>query len=146
MSDSRDFAVGEHIRYNRFRPRMYTPRMSIFWWVKQKPYVLFIIRELTSLFVAAYAILLILQLNALRRGPEAWESMMAWFATPFSMGFHAVILVFVVFHSITWFRLAPTAMVVRIGGRRLPGSLIIAVNFVMWVALSLAVVWFVLTA
>lgn len=118
--------------------------MSIFWWIKRKPYVLFIVRELTSLFVAAYAIILIVQLNALKQGPEAWEALMSSFSSPFSIGLHIVILCFILFHSITWFNLAPKAMVLKIGKTKIPGSVIILVNFAMWIVLSLAIAWVIL--
>lgn len=100
---------------------------------------MFIIRELTSIFVAVYAVILLLQLNALRQGPEAWEALIASFSTPFSISLHVVILVFVLFHTITWFKLAPTAMVMKIGTKKIPGSAIIAVNFLMWIVLSVGI-------
>jgi len=131
-------------RYQRYRPRWYSPRMSIFWWTRKKPYVHFIIRELTSVFVAAYAVVLILQLRSLMEGPEAYEALMAAFSTPFSIVLHGIILLAVIFHSITWFKLAPTAMVIKLGKKRIPGNLIIATNFLMWIVLSVAVAWLVI--
>lgn len=119
--------------------------MSIFWWIRKKPFVHFIVRELTSVFVAVYAVILIIQLRALSLGPEAWDAMLDWLRTPFSIVLHVILLVFVIFHSITWFNLAPTAMVLRIGKRRIPGVAIITVNYVMWIILSGAIAWFVLS-
>jgi len=127
--------------HEKYRPEPYHREMSIFWWVKRKPYVYFIVRELTSLFVAAYAVILLLQLNALRHGPEAWESLMASFSTPVSVILHVVILLFVLFHTITWFKLAPSAMVLKVGKKKIPGIAIIAVNFLMWIVLSIGIVW-----
>lgn len=132
-------------RYERYRPKPYNRKMSIFWWINRKPYVLFIVRELTSLFVAAYAIIMIVQLYALREGPEAWEGLMASFSTPVSIALHIVILAFVVFHTITWFRLAPTATVVKIGKKKIPGAVIILINFLMWIVLSAAIAWVLIT-
>jgi fumarate reductase subunit C len=118
--------------------------MSIFWWIRRSPYVYFIVRELTSIFVAAYAVILLLQLNALRHGPEAWESLIATFSAPFSIALHVIILLFVLFHTFTWFKLAPSAMVLKVGKTKIPGMAIIAVNFVMWIILSAAIVWIIL--
>lgn len=128
-------------KYERYRPEAYHKKMSIFWFLNRKPYVLFIVRELTSLFVAAYAVIPLVQLNALKQGPEAWESLIAAFSSPFSVILHVIILVFVLFHSITWFRLAPTAMVLKIGKKKVPGPAIILVNFVMWIVLSVGIAW-----
>jgi fumarate reductase subunit C len=118
--------------------------MSIFWFLKRKPYLMFIIRELTSIFVAAYAIILLLQLNALRQGPEAWEALVATFSTPLSIVLHIVIFVFVLYHTITWFKLAPSAMVVKMGKKKVPGAAIIAGNFVMWIVFSSAILLLIL--
>ncbi|MCW9708881.1 hypothetical protein [Fodinibius salsisoli] len=139
MAKTDDINTSTNPRYQRYRPERYSPRMSIFWWVHKKPFVKFIVRELTSLFVAAYAVLLIFQVRALSQGAEAWEALVAWFSTPFSIGLHVIIFLFVVFHAITWFNLAPTAMVLRIGKKRIPGGVIITINFLMWIALSLAI-------
>ncbi|MGH7180326.1 MAG: fumarate reductase subunit C, partial [Tepidisphaeraceae bacterium] len=57
---------------------------------------------------------------------------------------NVVSLGFVVFHAITWFNLSPQAMVVRMRGKRVPGSLIIASNYLAWVVMSALVVWLVL--
>lgn len=105
---------------------------------------MFIIRELTSIFVAVYAVILLLQLNALRHGPEAWEALIATFSTPSSIILHFVIFVFVLYHTITWFKLAPSAMVVKIGKKKVPGAAIIAGNFVMWLVFSAAILWLIL--
>jgi fumarate reductase subunit C len=52
-----------------------------------------------------------------------------------------VSLLFVVFHAVTWFNLAPQAMVVRIAGRRVPGAWIAASNYIAWVLSSAVVAW-----
>jgi fumarate reductase subunit C len=55
-----------------------------------------------------------------------------------------VTLAFVVFHAVTWFNLAPQAMAVRVGGRRVPGAWIAAANYLAWVAASALVGWLLL--
>ena len=45
------------------------------------------------------------------------------------LALNVVSLFFVVFHAITWFNLAPKAMVVRVGNTRVPGLLIAASNY-----------------
>ena len=51
---------------------------------------------------------------------------------------------FVVFHAITWFNLAPSAMPVRLGGKRVPGFLVAAPSYFMWIVISAFVAWMVL--
>jgi fumarate reductase subunit C len=55
-----------------------------------------------------------------------------------------VSLFFVLFHSITWFNLTPHAMPIRLGGKKVPGWMIAAPNYVAWIAISGVVGWFVL--
>jgi len=128
-------------QYSRFKPEMYNPPMSIFWWIHKKAYVKFILRELTSIFVAAYALILIFQVYAIGQGEDAWLVLIDWFSSPLSVILHIVILVFVLFHTITWFNLAPSAIVLKIGKKRIPGSVIILGNYLMWIILSAGIAW-----
>lgn len=132
-------------QYERYRPEPYQKEMSIFWWIRNRAYFLFIVRELSSIFVAAYALILLVKLRALAQGAEAWEALVVSLSSTASVLLHSVILLFVIFHSYTWFKLAPKAMVLKIGKKRVPGSAIIAVNFVMWVVLSIAIGWIILS-
>ena len=56
----------------------------------------------------------------------------------------AVSLLFVVFHAVTWFNLAPKAMVMRWQGRRVPGAWIAASNYAAWALASALVAWLLL--
>ena len=51
---------------------------------------------------------------------------------------------FVAFHAVTWFNLAPQAMVVRLRGKRVPGVWIAAANYAAWAVVSALVAWLVL--
>jgi fumarate reductase subunit C len=51
---------------------------------------------------------------------------------------------FVVFHTITWFNLAPRAMPIRVRGKRLPEFLVAAPNYAIWLVASVVIAWFVL--
>ena len=48
------------------------------------------------------------------------------------------------FHAVTWFNLAPKAMVVEVGGRRLPGALIAGANYAAWAVVSAVLAWLLL--
>jgi fumarate reductase subunit C len=51
---------------------------------------------------------------------------------------------FVLFHTITWFNLAPKAMAMRVHGKRVPDLLIAAPNYALWLGATVAVAWFIL--
>lgn len=130
-------------RYTPYHPAWYRPRMSVFWWLGRASYALFVLRELTSVFVAYFAAILVLQLRALAQGPDAHARFLARLASPAFLALDALALLFVLFHAITWFNLAPTAMVVRLRGTRVPDAVIAGANYAAWLALSLAVAWIV---
>ncbi len=130
--------------YKEFHPRWYRERMSVYWWLGQWRYLKFVVRELSSVFVATFVVMTLLQLRALRNGPEAYARFQHWLQTPWAIALNSVCLFFVLFHTITWFNLAPQAMAIRMRGRRLPDFLVAAPNYVMWLGVSVVVAWLVL--
>jgi fumarate reductase subunit C len=130
--------------YNGDNPRWYRPRVSTYWWLWRWVYLKFILRELSSVFVAYFVVLILLQLHALRQGPEAYAAFQAWLKTPWVLALNAASLVFVLFHTITWFNLAPRAMVVRMRGKRMPDRWVAGSNYVAWLVVSVVVAWLVL--
>jgi fumarate reductase subunit C len=126
-------------RYTTYHPRWYRRRVSVWWWLESSAYTGFVVRELTSVFVALFALVMLWQLRALAQGPEAYARVLARLRTPPWLAFHAVAFLFVLFHSVTWFNLAPKAMVLRLGGKKVPDRLIQGMNYAAWLALSAAV-------
>ncbi len=124
--------------------RGYRKRVSTYWWLWRWPYMKFILRELSSVAVALFVIITLLQIRALVQGPQAYAEFEGWLKMPLLIGMNAVSLVFVLFHATTWFNLAPRAMVVRFRGRRIPDLLIAAPNYVAWGAVSATVAWLLL--
>ncbi len=113
------------------------------WWLKRKPYVLFIIRELTSLFVGLYCLLLLVTLYKLSQGEEAYNGMLSFLGSGPVIALHVFVLIFAVYHSITWFNLTPKAIVIPIGEKRLPDIFIAGANYVAWAILSGMLYWFI---
>jgi fumarate reductase subunit C len=130
--------------YTSYPRKGYRVRMSTYWWLGRWPYLKFILREISSVFVAWFVIETLLQINALIDGPEAWLEMQDFFMNPIVIAVNVISLFFVCFHAITWFNLAPKAMAVRLGGKRVPGILIAGPQYVAWVVVSAAVAWLLL--
>ena len=125
--------------YTLYHPRWYRRRVSVWWWLQSRSYTGFVLRELTSVFVALFALVLLWQIRALAHGPEAYTRFLGRLRSPLFVAFHAVALLFVLFHSFTWFNLAPKAMVVRLKGKRVPDLVVAGANYAAWVVLSAAV-------
>lgn len=137
-------APGDTPPYTEFHPRWFRTRVSTYWWLHQWSYLKFVLRELSSIFVAYFVVTTLLQLRALSHGPQAYADFQRWMRNPVVIGLNAISFLFVVFHSVTWFQLAPRAMAVRLRGRRIPDPLIVAANFVAWLVISAVVAWFLL--
>lgn len=133
-------------RYRKYHPKLYRARMPIFWWVRKWTHIRFITRELTSVFVAFYAIELLFLLRTLTLGQEAYDAFLAWLQTPLALGLNTIALLMILYHSITWFNLAPKALVIRVGEVRIPPVAIAGLNYAGWVVVSAALSWFILSA
>ncbi len=129
---------------SEFHPRWYRERVSTWWWLGEWHYLKFILRELTSISVAWFVVLTLFQLRALLRGPEAYARFADRLQSPVVIALNAIAFCFVVFHTITWFNLAPRAMPVRMGGKRVPEFLVAAPNYVLWIVVSAFVGWLLL--
>ena len=127
----------ESADYTRHHPRWLRTPISTYWWLGRRSYLVFILREVSSVFVAWFVVFLLLLVRALKQGPAAYDEFLAWSASPFVLALNIVTLVFAVFHAITWFNLAPQAMVVKMGSTRVPGWMIAASNYVAWVAVTI---------
>jgi fumarate reductase subunit C len=132
--------MSEKPAYSEYHPRWYRRPMSTWWWLERLSYLLFILREVSSVFVAwsvVYLLLVVAAVSQDRPFPELARN-------GFIVVLNIVSLVFVCFHAITWFNLAPKALVVRLRGKRIPGTWIAASNYVAWVLVSAVVAWVVL--
>ena len=108
------------------------------WWVFTRPsWFVFFLREITSLFVAWFAVVFLLLARAVYTGPEAYASFIAWLSRPGVIFFHVIAFVAVVWHSITWFLAAPKAARIRIGDRLVPPNAIIAAHYAAWFVISM---------
>jgi fumarate reductase subunit C len=121
----------------------YRQPVSLFWWTRRRSYLLFVLRELSSVAVAWFVVHFLLLVTAVHRGPAAYREFLDWSATPLLLVVDLVALAFVVLHAVTWFNLAPKALVVRVQGQQVPPRMIAAGHFGAWFVVS-AVVAFVL--
>ncbi len=131
-------------RYTLYHPRWYRRRVSVWWWLQNRSYTRFVLRELTSVFVAFFAVVYLWQLRAIAQGPEAYVQFLARLKTPLFLALDTVAFFFVLFHAITWFNLTPKAMVLRLSGKRVPDGVIVGLNYAAWLVLSGAVAFLLL--
>lgn len=124
--------------------RPYRPSISRLWWIRRRSYVLFVLRELSSVFVAWFVVYLVLLVDAVHGGAGSYQRFLELSARPWMLVLNLVALAFVLLHAVTWFALAPRAIVVRVRGRRLPARMVAAAHFGAWAVASAVVAWIVL--
>ena len=122
----------------------YVKPISATWWLQRRPYLIFMLRELSSVFVAAYVVLVLVMIHRVSQGPEAYAAFLEMLRSPVAIAFHVIALAFALLHTITWFNLTPQAIAVRRGETRVPAVMVIAPNYVAWVIVSALVAWFIL--
>jgi fumarate reductase subunit C len=108
------------------------------------PYVKFILRELSSIFVAWFVIYLLLLVRAIGRGEEAYRSFLSLSAHPVMLTINVVTFLFITFHALTWFAVAPQAIVAHLGKKKVPPILIAASHYGAWIVVSALILWFLL--
>jgi fumarate reductase subunit C len=117
--------------------------MPVLWWLRKRSYFLFVMRELSSIFIAWLVLYLCLFVRAVGSGEAAYRAHLEWAASPWLVALNVVALCFVLLHTVTWFSLTPQAMVVAVRGRRVPGSVIIAAQYAALAVVSGFVLWLV---
>jgi fumarate reductase subunit C len=135
--------------------RLYRKPTPVFWWVRKPTYFLFVMRELSSFFVAWFVVYLLLLLHAVSQGDAAYRDFLDEAAAPWLVALNVLGFAFLVLHTVTWFHLTPKAMVLQIPrhprvpaplrGWTAPGWLIIGSQYVglviMAALITLAVTW-----
>jgi fumarate reductase subunit C len=120
-------------------PTPYSRPPSRTWWLKRRPYFVFVLREWSALFAAVYVISLVVLVGKVFDGEASFVDYRERLQSPVLLGFHAVALAFALLHTITWFQAVPKAMRLRIGERRVPPELLVGANYAAWAAVSVAV-------
>ena len=119
------------------------PISATTWWLSKRNYVLFMLRELTSVFIAAFLIVYLIQLAQLAQGTEAYTAFLDRLASPGWIVFHLLVLVAALYHSITSFNLTPKLVVVPLGEERVPPVFIAGSGYIAWLVISAVIVWIV---
>jgi fumarate reductase subunit C len=119
--------------------RPYIRQVERGWWLRQPRYILYMIRELTSLFVGLYGALLVVGLVRLSQGQAAWDGFVAAFSSPPGVAFQLACLIFATYHSVTWFALTPKAMPLMMKDEPVPGIVIVGAHYVAWAVVSIVV-------
>ncbi len=110
------------------------------WYTRNPVFVWYILRELTAVLLAIYALVLLAGLVALAGGAESYAGWLAFLSSPLSIALHVVVLAAALYNAYSWFKVSPKAMPpVYIGAGKLPDALIIGGQYAAAIVLSLVI-------
>jgi len=97
------------------------------------------LREVSSAFIGAYVLMLIVGLLRLSQGRDAYETFLTAVLSPAGVAFSVITFVFAIYHSVTWFRVTPKAMPLRMAGKPVPPAVIVGAHWLGWLIASLLI-------
>ena len=120
----------------------YTRPMPTNWWMRNRKYFLFMMRELSGVFIAAFVLLDLYSLSLLSKGQDVYGAFQESLRSGGFILFFLVALVFAIYHSYTWFTIMGKVQVVRVGDKKVPERAISAAAIAGWIVVSVVVFFF----
>ncbi|WP_028864155.1 fumarate reductase [Psychromonas aquimarina] len=99
------------------------------WWLKHAFYTKYMIREGSSVLITLYSLILAWGVLRLSQGEAAFNGWLEALQSPFSIFIHLLALALALYHTITWFSLAPKAVDLWLKGKRLEDKVIVAGHY-----------------
>ena len=119
--------------------KLYHRKMAATWWLQKPSYFFFMLRELSSLFIALFLVVYLIEIYQLTKGPDAYISFIQKLSSPGWILFHVVVLLFALYHSFTWFQSSAVVLPIRVGERVVSRQMVTALHVVAWAIVSLVV-------
>jgi fumarate reductase subunit C len=121
----------------------YRRPISTWWWLRKRSYFLFVMRELSSIFVAWLVLFLLLFVEAVFEGEDAYRDFLDRASSAPLLVLNVVAFAFLLLHTVTWFGVTPQAMDLRVGGRKVPTVAVLGAQYAALVVVSGFVFWLV---
>jgi len=119
---------------NKRKP--YTRELPSDWWMKQLFYTKYMIREGSSVFITLYSLILAWGVLRLSQGEVAFNAWMHSLQSPPAIILHLIALVLALYHTITWFSLAPKAVDLWFKGKRLDDKVIVSGHYAAFIVVT----------
>ncbi|HLZ96229.1 MAG TPA: hypothetical protein VKT20_12950 [Candidatus Dormibacteraeota bacterium] len=119
--------------------RVYRRPMSTTWWARSWHYFWYVVREFTSLPLALWLLWFLVEIQRAQNGPKGYYPHSSTGFVVFSV----IVLLFAVYHSVTFLGLAGVILHFEFLDRPVPSRLIVMSQFAIWLVAS-AVIAFVL--
>ncbi|MFW5926516.1 MAG: hypothetical protein ACOCSR_00555 [Wenzhouxiangella sp.] len=123
---------------NRSAP--YRQELSAGWWLHHSGYRRYMLRELTCIWIGAWAVVLIVAAFRLGQGGQSARAFLEALGSPIGVVFQLATLAFALYHTITWFALAPRTMPIWRGEEKVPDSWVKLAHYLAWLIISAGVI------
>ena len=120
-------------------PREYRWHMPANWWTRRSHYFWYIVREFTAVPLALWLLWLLVEIKRAGDGPARYSP----HGSAGFVAFSVIVLLFSLYHSVTFLNLSGVIIRVKVLDRQLPSRVVAASMFGAW-AVASAVVAFVL--
>ena len=121
-------------------PELPRKKLGPGWWLGNRHYTMYMLREITSFFVAAYSILYIYQIVLLANSPGSYARYLDSLKNPLMIGFNIIILGFTLYHALTWFTLIGRIQPIKLGSFKTTPVQALIINTVLLVVISGAII------
>ncbi len=121
------------------KSKLYYPTMPATWWLRKRSYFLFMVRELSSVFIAIFLIVFLVQIYQLAEGNQSYTAFIQRLGSPGWITFHVVALFFAIYHTFTWFQSSSVVLQIKIGRQEIPRPVVMGLHFGAWIAASAAI-------
>ncbi len=110
------------------------------WWLANRHYTVYMLRELTSFFVTVFSFIYIYQIFLLATNPASYNQYLNVVRNPAMILFSAVALGFTLFHSLTWFNLMGKIQLIKVGRKPLSPMIVTGIFTVLLVVILVGVI------
>jgi fumarate reductase subunit C len=111
------------------------------WYFRHRRYWRYMAREVTSIFIGIFTIILLVGLERLSAGPAQYEAFLAALQSSGSVIFLSLTLAFSLYNTFTWFNVAPKALPLQFGDEMAPDSVVRNAHYAIWIGLTLLILW-----
>lgn len=118
----------------------YVAKQSKTWFLKSRFYSLYMLRELTSIPVALYALNLMCGLASFVHSADAWQSWVNAQTTTIMLLFTVIAFAAALYHTVTWFQATPKILKIQLGEKFVPEKAIWLTHWIGFGVVALALV------
>jgi fumarate reductase subunit C len=120
---------------SRTAPHTYRWSMPSTWWTRNRHYFFYVVREFTALPLALWLLWLLVEIKRAGDGPAKYSPHSS---TPFVI-FSVVVLLFSLYHSVTFLSLSGLIIRVKILDKQIPERMVTAGMFGIWAVASIVI-------